>query len=231
MMIDENNVSIVSVMRECKLPGVFCLAIILSACVSRTPEWSENDEAWWNQSETFPNHVITAPAANKVIKSKPVAKVLKEPVVIESSTVALSVVEIEQKKDKDVVAIKEEVQEVQAVAPIKVYETANEKGISADTELKAETNIEIMRFPAEYFTVQLLASVDMESVEHFMKKHQVPTSFVVTTEKDKRIWYVLLLDVYESYDSAVLARNSITHSMERKPWIRSIGSVQKITKK
>jgi len=226
MMKNEKNVNIVRAMSLYKLLSVSCMVVALNACVGQTPEWTESDEKWWNQSETFPNHVVTVSTVNKEMESKPTANQLKEPVVAESTVIKSKPVNVEQKKD--IIEIKKEGQDVKL---IKSEKAANEMAILADTALKAEIDTGIMHFPAEHFTVQLLASVDMESVDRFVSKHQVPKSFVVTTEKDNEVWYVLLLGVYDNYELAVLARDDIANRMNSKPWIRKIGSVQRIMKK
>ena len=226
MMEDEKNVNFVKAMRVCNLLSVVCMVVTLNACVSQAPEWTESDEKWWSQSETFPNQIVTTPVANKEVKHKLTANQLKEPAVTESTIIKSGAVDTEQ--NKDIVATTKEAQEVKS---IKLDNAANVMAVSADTELKSEINAGLMHLPAEYFTVQLLASADMKSVNRFVKKHQVPKSFVVMTEKNKVIWYVLLLDVFDSYELAMLASKNIARSMQESPWIRNIGSVQQILKK
>lgn len=87
---------------------------------------------------------------------------------------------------------------------------------------------EIMGLPANYYTVQLIASVDIDRVYKFAEKNQLSVRYVVPTVRDGVTWHVLLLDVYPDLSSAKMARDDIAGRLTTKPWVRTIGSVQKL---
>ncbi|RDH82290.1 MAG: hypothetical protein DIZ80_08295 [endosymbiont of Galathealinum brachiosum] len=88
----------------------------------------------------------------------------------------------------------------------------------------------IMDQPASYYTMQLMASVDIDRVIRFAEENHVSTQYIVATERDGVIWHVLLLDIYPDHSSAVAARDEIAPSLKDAPWIRSVGSVQKLVR-
>ncbi|MDH5765475.1 MAG: SPOR domain-containing protein [Gammaproteobacteria bacterium] len=89
---------------------------------------------------------------------------------------------------------------------------------------------DIMSLPANYYTVQLMASVDLDRVYKFAEKNQLSTRYVAPTVRDGVTWHVLLLDVYPDAASAKKARSEIAARLNTQPWVRSIGSVQKLIK-
>ncbi len=86
----------------------------------------------------------------------------------------------------------------------------------------------IMDQPASYYTLQLMASVDIDRVYRFADENQLSIQYVVSTVRDGVTWHVLLLDVYPDYPSAVVARDEIALRLNNQPWIRKVGSVQKL---
>jgi septal ring-binding cell division protein DamX len=88
----------------------------------------------------------------------------------------------------------------------------------------------IMDQPANYYTMQLMASVDIDRVIRFANENEVSTEYIVATERDGVIWHVLLLDIYPDYSSAVAARDEISPRLKNEPWIRGVGSVQKLVR-
>ena len=90
--------------------------------------------------------------------------------------------------------------------------------------------VSIMDQPAEYFTMQLMASVDIDRVIRFADENQIVTQYVVATERGGVVWYVLLLDVYTDYESAAAARDEIAPRLKNAPWIRKVGAVQALVR-
>lgn len=86
----------------------------------------------------------------------------------------------------------------------------------------------MMQAPASYFTVQVMASVDSSRVYRFAEQHQLPIDYIVPTSRDGVTWYVLLLDIYPDRASAVSAQVEATATLKTQPWLRSVGSIQKI---
>ena len=117
-------------------------------------------------------------------------------------------------------------------APVEAYEQPAEEvmmaeAVAVDQETAGTT---IMEQPAEYFTLQVIASVDIDRVLRFTEQKQFSTQYIVATERDGIIWHILLLDVYADYAMAVAARDEVSPSLKDQPWIRTVGSVQKLAR-
>jgi len=122
------------------------------------------------------------------------------------------------------------------------YEAAAVESFTPEAEVESEAleatavveaSVEagsIMDQPAGYYTIQLMASVDIDRVIRFAAQNQISTQYIVATERDGVVWHVLLLDMYPDYSSAVVARDEIAPSLRNAPWIRSVGSVQKLVR-
>jgi len=79
-----------------------------------------------------------------------------------------------------------------------------------------------------HYTVQVIASVDENSVYTFAKKHQLSTRYIVPTVRGSTTWHVLLLDVYPNKAAAKAALDVASGSLPTKPWIRTVASVQQL---
>lgn len=86
----------------------------------------------------------------------------------------------------------------------------------------------VMQAPADYFTVQVMASVDPNRVYRFAEQNQLPIDYIVPTLRDGVTWHVLLLDIYPDRASAVSAQAEAAATLKTQPWVRSVGSIQKI---
>lgn len=113
---------------------------------------------------------------------------------------------------------------VESFAPA---EAVMEEPVVVEEAVAVETGT-LMDYPANYFTVQLMASVDVDRVYRFADQNQLSTQYVVPTIRDDMTWYVLLLDVYPDYASAVAGKDDIASLLNTQPWVRSVGSVQKL---
>lgn len=94
----------------------------------------------------------------------------------------------------------------------------------------AETAVasDIRNMPADYYTVQVMASDTVDRVYKFAAKHKLSVRYVVPTVRDGVTWHVLLLDVYPNMAQARAALAEVSPSLGTKPWIRKLGSVQSI---
>jgi len=128
-------------------------------------------------------------------------------------------------------------------APVDDFASPPEMGPEADLEPNMVSDLEppaevveesqsagdtFLDQPADYYTMQLMASVDIDRVMRFAQEEQISTRFIVATVRDGVVWHVLLLDVYADYSSAVAARDEIAPSLKNEPWIRRVSSVQKL---
>lgn len=87
---------------------------------------------------------------------------------------------------------------------------------------------DIMALPAHYYAVQVMASVDIDRVYKFAEQNQLSVRYVVPTLRDGVTWHVLLLDVYPDYTSAKAGVAEVAGLLPTKPWIRKVGSIQKL---
>lgn len=87
---------------------------------------------------------------------------------------------------------------------------------------------EILSQPANYYTVQVMASVDVDRVYKFAEQHQLSVRYIVPTVRDGVTWHVLLLDIYPTLADAKAALQEASYTLPTKPWVRSVGSVQKL---
>lgn len=188
------------------LAGVFGVLLSLTGCSSNEPaQWTKSSSPWEKPKS---NQVAAAPAAETY---KADLEMPMEPVSNTSSDVELSY----------------QTEAVESFAP------EAEPALETEPELEpvaavASAEGSIMDQPADYYTMQLMASVDLDRVMKFAEQNQLSTQYVVATERDGVIWHVLLLDVYSDYSSAVAARDEIAPSLKNAPWIRKVGSVQKL---
>lgn len=86
----------------------------------------------------------------------------------------------------------------------------------------------ILEMPADYYTVQLMASVDIDRVYKFADQNQLSIKYIVPTYRDGLLWHVLLLDVYPDRASATEGKDEVEAKLRTQPWIRTVGSIQKL---
>lgn len=133
----------------------------------------------------------------------------------------------EYKADLEMQGSPAEVDMNSEVEPVEVYEPE----VMAEPEPvleEAPGAASIMDHPAGYYTVQLMASVDIDRVYRFAEQNQVSAEYVVPTVRDGVTWHVLLLGIYPDYPSAVAGKDEVAGSLATQPWIRKVGAVQKL---
>lgn len=87
---------------------------------------------------------------------------------------------------------------------------------------------DIMSLPGNYYAVQVMASVDIDRVYKFAERNQLSVRYVIPTERDGVTWHVLLLDVYPDFAAAKAGVAEMEGLLPTQPWIRKIGSIQKL---
>ena len=118
-----------------------------------------------------------------------------------------------------------------SLAPDGAAETIEPEVAALETDAESAVSSvekEILAMPATSFTVQLFASVDIDRVYRYAEQNQISVQYIVPTVRDDIIWYILLLDVYPGYSAAKASMEEISVSLSTQPWVRSIGSVQKL---
>lgn len=182
-------------------------AVILTACSGSAPDKQNSP---WDQRRD--SNSGSAPAA---------AEYKQELAAVDQNT---SDVELSyQTEQVDSFAPDAEAQSADVAEP-EATETA---AAVSDTEASSAEQ-EILAMPATNFTVQLFASVDIDRVYKFAEQNQISVQYIVPTVRDDIVWYVLLLDVYPDYSTAKTSMEEISSSLTTQPWVRSLGSVQKL---
>lgn len=186
-----------------KLLGLIGVAVVLNACSSDPTPWTKSDSPWDQRR------------GSEIEAEAPAADAYKADLEMPADSAS----EVELSYEAEVIESYEPegALEPEPAAVMAVEETPVEAG-------------SIMDQPANYYTMQLMASVDIDRVIRFAEENQVSTQYVVATERDGVVWHVLLLDIYPDYSSAVIARDEIAPSLRNAPWIRSVGSVQKLVR-
>jgi len=84
----------------------------------------------------------------------------------------------------------------------------------------------LKRQPANHFTLQLLASPQITSLQEFVKQHDLAGKAVMfeTRAKDGKPWYALAHGSYPSRQAAEQASQALPAGI--KPWIRRFASIQ-----
>ncbi len=91
----------------------------------------------------------------------------------------------------------------------------------------------INRQRSSYWTIQLLAFKERSKVYEFIQHHGLQNNAAYFIEKNQdEILYKLVYGVYSSKDKASFARQNLSDDLqEYGPWLRTISSVQAITKR
>lgn len=86
--------------------------------------------------------------------------------------------------------------------------------------------IAIADLPEDFWTVQLIALTSTDALETYAQTHGLRGMSAAKVSANGKIYYVLLLGVYETKANAIEASSDLGPPFE-KPWIRSIGSLQR----
>jgi septal ring-binding cell division protein DamX len=186
-------------------------SVILTACSGSVPG---KRESIWDQRRD--SNTVSAPAAAEY--KQELAEVDQSTSDVELSYQAEQVESFAADNTAE-----SEFQSSEAIEP-EAVETA-----AVASESKASgVEQEILALPVTHYTVQLFASVDIDRVYKFAEQNQISVQYVVPTIRDDIIWYVLLLDMYPDYSMAKASMEEIAPSLKTQPWVRSVGSVQKL---
>lgn len=84
----------------------------------------------------------------------------------------------------------------------------------------------------KYWTIQLLAFKQESKVQSFINDHGLQEKAAYFVEKkDGVLWYKLIYGSFDSKDKATFARQNLSKTLQEfGPWLRTIASVQAITK-
>jgi septal ring-binding cell division protein DamX len=122
----------------------------------------------------------------------------------------------------------EEIAPQPVAKPVTAKKPKAEKVAPVEAVDGTDTAGDFRNIAGNYYTVQVIASVDENSVHTFAKKHQLSTRYIVPTVRGSTTWHVLLLDVYPTKAAAKSAMEYAAGTLPTKPWIRTVASVQQI---
>lgn len=190
--------------------GISCIIGFLSACSSSPSPWTKQSSPWDQRRDT------QAPA--------PAASEYKQELAAVDQTTSEVELSYQTEQVESVVPAESAVEEPAMVEPEAAESVA---AVAVDSE-SVSAEDEILNQPADYYTVQLFASVDIDRVYKFAEQNQLSVRYVVPTVRDDVTWNVLLLDIYPTLADAKAGLSEIEGSLSTKPWIRSLGSLQKL---
>ncbi len=85
----------------------------------------------------------------------------------------------------------------------------------------------LVDLPAEFFAVQIVALSSKQALESYVKERNLIGMSAARVEKDGKLYYVLLLGIYQTRERAELAAADRPPPLKDiKPWIRRLGSLQ-----
>ncbi|MCW9015217.1 MAG: hypothetical protein OQL06_15730 [Gammaproteobacteria bacterium] len=187
------------------LLGITGVLMVLSACASEPSPWTKQSNLW-DQRRDAPS---AAPAADQYKQD---------------------LAAVDQATSASEVELSYQTEQVESAAPVTAEEAVAEpmeSAVEAPPEAMTAED-EILNQPADYYTVQLFASVDIDRLYRFAEQNQLSVRYAIPTVRDGVTWYVLLLDVYPDYSSAKAGMAEVADTLSTKPWVRSLGSLQKL---
>lgn len=192
-----------------------CAVFTLAACSSSPSPWATKQDPWESRHTAQPES--TAPSADEY----------KQDLAVEPATseIEMSYQTEPVESSLPMEADQAEPEPMESAAVMETPEPAAEMPSESITGVD-----DLMSQPANYYTVQVIASVDEDRVYKFAEQHQLSVRYIVPTVRDGVTWHVLLLDVYPDLASAKSALAEVQDTLPTSPWIRKLGSVQALIK-
>lgn len=87
----------------------------------------------------------------------------------------------------------------------------------------------IRNLPANHYTIQLIASGNEKAVQDYIAQHQLGINAThIHTKRDNKDWYVVVYGTYAGRSEANSAVSTLPPAIRNtKPWIRTLGGLQK----
>jgi len=189
-------------------------AILLSACSSSPSPWTKNASPWDQRRN---QQATEAPAADQYKQDLAAVDQGASPADVQlnyETGKVQSDMPVESTETPPAAA------ETLAVAAPEPETPAVPADVSGADEIRSQ--------PASSYTVQVIAAVDRDRVFKFAEQNQLSVRYIIPTQRDGVTWYVLLLDIYPDYPSAKAAAAEAAATLPTKPWVRKLGSVQKL---
>lgn len=83
--------------------------------------------------------------------------------------------------------------------------------------------------PAESYTLQVMGSHNIETLENLVKKYQLEGDMAIFTSRYReKTWFVLTFGIYQTSAEAQAALDKLPSTLRQtsKPWVRSLRSIQ-----
>jgi len=85
----------------------------------------------------------------------------------------------------------------------------------------------ILELPGDYYAVQVFAMSTREQIEQFVTQNNLRGMSAARVERDGKLYYVLVLGVYTTYERAAAAVTHLPAPLaDADPWIRPMSSLQ-----
>ncbi len=190
-----------TLLNDKSLPLVLVLAgsVGLAACSSKPAPWAESSSPWDNRAEES--------GVQPVVMDEPGVEAL-EPIDIAPGDGMMGLEEDIMPMDAQAEMLEPVMEEPPVAAPVMVSGNLAQQ-------------------PANYYTVQVVASSSMGQLKDFARRNQLSDEWVAETSVNGKVWYVLMLGVYPSKTEAEQALASV-QGLETQPWVRTVGSVQSV---
>jgi len=87
--------------------------------------------------------------------------------------------------------------------------------------------VAILDLPKDFYAVQLVAVSSKDALEKYAREHKLSGMSAARIYTADKMFYVLLLGIYETLNNAEQAIASLSGPLaELSPWVRSVGSLQ-----
>ena len=89
---------------------------------------------------------------------------------------------------------------------------------------KSDISINIKNIKHPFYTIQILAAKDEESIIRFTEKNQLPDNIqIINTHYNDKAWYILAYGQFISYSEAKNKLHTLSQKLQnKKPWIRKL---------
>lgn len=114
-----------------------------------------------------------------------------------------------------------------------VINTAKQPSASSSKASSFQSESWINRQRPSHWTIQLLAFKERSKVYQFIQDHGLQSNAAYFVERSNgEVFYKLVYGAYSSKDKATFARQNLSEDLQEfGPWLRTISSVQAITKR
>lgn len=85
---------------------------------------------------------------------------------------------------------------------------------------------EILKLPANYYAVQVLASQNKQNLLRFVEQQLIDDPVYVKIANQEQVLHILLAGIYNNVGDAALRSKIVNQQAEIKAWVRQLGALQ-----